>query len=225
MRSPRVELYVPRVALLKESPASRTRQAGGWGLVFVVLLLVGAGMASVPGGAASVRQVRLFYDEHASVVLLSQCVELVATVPLVLFVRGLVVSSLVRGRREAMNAGGALVVASVLTLVPPLLLVLLHADGSDGVVHALAVSSDLTDVVLFAAIAGLAACTWAGHGPSWLRWLALVVGVAAAARAVEILTGGGLLEVVAPVGFIVLVVAASVLLLRGPRPGQDAAGG
>ena len=124
-----------------------------------------------------------------------------------------------------MIAGGALVVASVLTLVPPLLLVLLHADGSDGVVHALAVSSDLTDVVLFAAIAGLAACTWAGHGPSWLRWLALVVGVAAAARAVEILTGGGLLEVVAPVGFIVLVVSSSVLLLRGPRPGQDAAGG
>jgi hypothetical protein len=84
-------------------------------------------------------------------------------------------------------------------------------------VHAWAVLSDLTDVLLFATITGFAACGWAGHGPTWFRWLALLVGLAAAVRAVEILFGGDLLEVLAPLGFIVLVVAFSVLLLRGER--------
>ena len=166
-------------------------------------------------------------------ILLSQGVEFVATLPLVLFLLGLASSSLVRSGRAAMITGGAMVLASVLTLVPPLMLVLLHDGGSDGDVHALAVLSDLTDVLLFATIGGFAtACGWAGQGPVWLRWLALFVAVAAVARAVEILVSGGLLEVVAPFGFIVLVVAFSVLLLRwgrraAPRPRlhghQDAA--
>jgi hypothetical protein len=198
---------------------SHTRRGGAWGLAFVVLLLVGAGMASVPGGQDSVAEVRRFYGEHTGVVLLSQLVELLATLPLVLFVRALADSTLVRSRRDALLAGGALVVASVLTLVPPLLLVVLHDRASDGQVHALAVLSDLTDVLLFATITAFAACAWAGGGPGWFRWSALLVAVAAAARALEILFGGALLEVVAPVAFILLAVASSVLLMRGRRTG------
>jgi hypothetical protein len=198
---------------------SHTRRGGAWGLAFVVLLLVGAGMASVPGGQDSVAEVRRFYGEHTAVVLLSQLVELLATLPLVLFVRALADSTLVRSRRDALLAGGALVVASVLTLVPPLLLVVLHDRASDGQVHALAVLSDLTDVLLFATITAFAACAWAGGSPGWFRWSALLVAVAAAARALEILFGGALLEVVAPVAFILLAVASSVLLMRGRRTG------
>jgi hypothetical protein len=183
-------------------------------VAFVVLLLIGAGMASVPGGDESVAEVRRFYDAHTGVILLSQLVELVATAPLVLFLLALADSRLVRSRRDARLTGGALVVASILTLVPPLLLVLLHDRASGGQVHALAVLSDLSDVILFAVIAALAVVIWSGHGPAWFRWSALVVGVAAAVRAVEILFRGDLLEVVAPVGFILLVVASSVLLMR-----------
>src|SRR5690349_14373338 len=98
-------------------------------------------MASVPGGQDSVAEVRRFYGEHTDVVLLSQLVEMLATLPLVLYVRALADSTLVRSRRDALLAGGALVVASVLTLVPPLLLVVLHDRASDGQVHALAVLS------------------------------------------------------------------------------------
>jgi hypothetical protein len=226
-------VYVVLVALVDESRDSRIRRAGGWGLAFVVLLLIGAGMASVPGSDDSVLQVRRFYEEHGKVILISQGVEFAATLPLVLFLLGLATSSLVRSRRDAMIAGVAMVLASVLTLVPPLLLVLFHDGGSDGDVHALAGLSDLTDVLLFATIAGFAAaCGWAGQGPAWLRWLSLFVSVAAVARAGEILVHGGLLEVVAPCGFIALVVAFSILLLRwgqraAPRPiphgQQDAA--
>jgi hypothetical protein len=179
------------------------------------MLLVGAGMVSVPGGGETVAQVRRFYDQHAVVVLLSQIVELIATVPLVLFVLGLGASALDRSRRDAILAGGALVFASVLTLVPPVLLVLLHDQGSGRQVHALAVLSDVTDVVLFATIAGFALmCGSARKAPGWLRWLSLLVGFMAGVRAVEILFRGVLLEVVAPIGFIVLVCALSLLLLR-----------
>ena len=202
------------VTHVNDLPEPRSGRAGGWGLAFVVLLLIGAGMASVPGGNDSVAEVRRFYEEHAGVILLSQVVELIATVPLVLFVLGVAASRLVRARRPAMLAGGAMVGASVLTLIPPLLLVLVHDDASARQVHALAVLSDLTDVLLFASITAFAACEWAGHGPTWLRWLALLTGLAAGVRAVEILFGSDLLEVMAPIGFIVLVVATSVLLLR-----------
>lgn len=203
--------------VVDDPAAPRTRRGGAWGLAFVVLLLVGAGMASVPGGDDSAAEVRRFYAEHTGVVLLSQLVELLATLPLVLFLLALAASTLVRSRRDAVLAGCALVVASVLTLVPPLLLVALHDRASSGLVHALAVLSDLTDVLLFATITAYAACVWAGRGPAWFRWSALLVAVVAAVRAVEILFGGGLLEVVAPVAFILLVVASSVLLVRAGR--------
>ena len=92
------------VALPHAVRDSRVRRAGGWGLVFLVMLLVGAGMASVPGRGDSAAQVRRFYDEHTGVVLLSQTVELIATVPLVLFLLGLATSALVRSRRDAIIA-------------------------------------------------------------------------------------------------------------------------
>jgi hypothetical protein len=199
-------------------PGRRARHAGVWGLVFVLLLLVGAGMASVPGGDDSVSQVRLFYEEHAGVVLASQVVELAATLPLVLFLRGLSASALIVSRPATTLTGVALVCASLLTLVPPLMLVLLHDRVGGGTIHLLAVLSDLTDVLLFVTLAGFAIVWgWAGNAPTWLRLLSLLVGLAAGARAVEILLAGHLLEVLAPVGFVVLVVALSVLLLRAGR--------
>jgi hypothetical protein len=205
------------VTLGNDRRASQARRAGYWGMAFVVLLLIGAGMASVPGGGDSSDQVRRFYDEHTGVILLSQVIELVATLPLLLFVLGLAGSRLVGTRRPALLTGGALILASLLTLIPPLLLVATHDRASSAQVHALAVLSDLADVLLFASIAAFAACGWLGRGPSWFRWLAMLVGISAAVRAAEILLGGQLLEVVAPLGFILLVIAFSVLLLRRDR--------
>ena len=204
----------------------RARHTGSWGLVFVLMLLVGAGMASVPGGDDPASQVRRFYEENAGVVLLSQVVELAATLPLVLFLRGLSTSPLVIPRRGTTLTGVALVGASLLTLLPPLVLVLLHDRVTARTVHLLATLSDLTDVLLFITIAGFAIVWgWAGTGPTWLRVLALLVGLMAGVRAVEILLAGHLLEVLAPVGFVILVVAFSVVLLRAGRragPGRAA---
>lgn len=196
-------------------PKAGSRRAGGCGLAFVLLLLIGAGMASVPGGSESVPSVRDYYEEHARVVVVSQAVELVATLPLICFLRGLAASPLVRAKRAAVLAGGTLVLASILTLVPPLLLVVRHDDGSSNEVHAWAVLADLTDVLLFAAIAAFAISHgWAGTWPPWLRWLALLVGCLAAVRAVAILLEGVALELAAPLAFIVLVIVLSILMLR-----------
>ena len=55
-------------------------------------------------------------------------------------------------------------------------------------------------------------------GPSSIIWGWLLVGLMAGVRAVEILSRGSLLEVVAPIGFIVLVLAQSLSCCgRAPR--------
>jgi hypothetical protein len=116
--SPEYWLYLDVVTVVNQLGDSRTRRAGGWGLAFVVLLLIGAGMANVPGGEDPVPQVRRFYEQHTYVILLSQIIEFIATLALVLFLLGLAASGLVRARRDAMLTGGAMVLASLLTLVP-----------------------------------------------------------------------------------------------------------
>jgi hypothetical protein len=172
-------------------------------------------MASVPGGSESVTAVRGYYDAHSGVVMVSQFVELVATLPLVFFLRGLAASPPVRATRAVFLAGSGLVVASILTLVPPLLLVARHAGGSSHEVHFWAVLSDFTDVLLFATIAGFALSHgWVASWPAWLRWVALIVGCLAAVRAVAILVEGQVLELAAPLAFLALVIVLSVLLLR-----------
>ena len=200
-----------------QAAAASPRNAGAWGLTFVALLLVSAGMASVPGGDDTVAVVRAFYLEHTSVVLAAQLIGLVAVIPLVLFFRGLARSSLVSASRERSIwvCGVAVAAAAVVTAAPALWLCATADTATASVVHGWAVASDLVDVLLFLAIAAFgAACARSLQGGAWVRWMSLVVAAACLARAVGILIGSALLEVVAPVGFIVLVCALSVLLLR-----------
>jgi hypothetical protein len=195
------------------------RAAGAWGLGFVILLLIGAGMASVPGADETTDAVRAFYEKHAGVVVVAQLVELVATVPLLMFVIGLARSTLVARVRPLLTAGVAMTSAAVLTVVPPLWLCVVASTGSAGLVDNLALLSDLVDVLLFLTIAWFAAA-WARDrlGPRWLRWVAVATAGLCGLRAVEIALSGELLTVIAPVTFVLLVVALSLLLLRqAPR--------
>jgi hypothetical protein len=82
----------------RSTPVHNTSVAGASGLVFVLLLLLGAGMASVPGADDTTAAVRSFYEAHTGVVVAAQVVELLATVPLVVFVLGLARSTLVARR-------------------------------------------------------------------------------------------------------------------------------
>ena len=118
-------------------------------------------MASVPGGDDPTPMVRAFYTQHAGVVVAAQVLGLVAAATFVRF-------ALTARRTAARRTMGALEIAGVgvaaaalLTAVPVLWLTAVADNGADGLVHALAVASDLTDVLLFAAIA-----TWPRRLPS-----------------------------------------------------------
>ena len=198
------------------------RTAGASGLAFVLLLLIGAGMASVPGGHDATAAVRTYYEQHAGVVAVAQLVELVATAPLLVFVVGLARSTSVEASRPVVVAGGGMSAAAVLTVVPPLWLCVVAPTATSSLVHNLARLSDLVDVLLFLTIAWFATTCWRlWRGPGWLRWTSLAVAGLCALRSLEIAFGGSLLEVVAPVAFLVLVVALSVHLLRRSLPSKD----
>jgi len=178
-----------------------------------VLLLVSAAMATVPGRDDAVSTVRSFYVHHAGVVVAAQILGLVAAAAFAPFALGL--AGAARRRDPVAASGLGIVAAAVVTAIPVLILCVVAGHASARVLHALALASDLVDVLLFAAIAVFAGVVAAHAATTVLRVLAGVVAVLAAAQAVLLLAGSGLLEVVAPVTFVVLVLVLSVLLLRG----------
>jgi hypothetical protein len=189
-----------------------------------MLLLLSAGMASVPGGSDADSTIRKFYTANAEVVIAAQVISLVASATFVLFTLTLRPRGSERrmglGRLEA--AGLAVAAASVLTVVPPLWLTVVADSASSGEVHRLAVASDLVDVVLFLTIGAFGGLLAATASATWFKALSAFVAVMAVARAVELLLGSNLLELAAPLAFVALVVLVSTLvLLRRPPISPD----
>jgi hypothetical protein len=188
----------------------------------VVLLLLSAGMASVPDGDAPTGTVRNFYTQHAGVVVAAQVIGLLAAATFVPF-------ALTSRRPAARRTMGALEIAglgvaaaAVLTAVPVLWLAWVGGSAADGLVHGLAVASDLTDVLLFATIALWSTAVLGAADPLWFKTLAGAVALLASARAVLLLAGSDRLELVAPLAFVVLVAVLSTLMLvrRSPLAGH-----
>ncbi|MET0914915.1 MAG: hypothetical protein ABWY81_01795 [Jiangellaceae bacterium] len=200
--------------------AGTGRSAGGWGWAFTMLLLLSAGMASVPGGSDANSMVRDFYTTNAGVIIAAQVISLGASATFVLFTLTLRQPGSERrtglGRLEV--AGLAVAAASVLTVVPPLWLTVVADSASSREVHPLAVASDLVDVVLFLTIGAFCGVLAAAASATWFKVLAALVAVLAVARAVGSLLGSELLELAAPLGFVALVVLVSTLVLLGRPP-------
>jgi len=123
-----------------------------------------------------------------------------------------------RGTAPAMTrlrATGVLVgLASIATAVPPLLLALASAP-SDATAHALTRAADLTDVVLFSAIALFCLELARDATIGWLKGAALAVVALSVVRAVLGVAEVPALDVVAPLAFLALVLAVSIEVLRG----------
>ena len=197
------------------------RAAGGWGLAFTVLLLLSAGMASVPGGSDSDSTVRDFYTAHAGVVIAAQVMSLLASGAFALFTLTLRQQGSEHRRLGPLEAAGlAVAAASVLTVVPPLWLSVVADTASNRAVHRLAMASDLVDVVLFLTIGAFAGMLAAAAPATWFTGVSALVALLAVARAIESLLGSELLELAAPMAFVALVVLVStlVLLRRSPVP-------
>ena len=196
--------------------------AGAWGVTFTLLLLLSAGMASVPGGSDAASEVRAFYTAHAGVVITAQVLSLAASAAFAMFALTMRQrdAGLRRGLGRVEAAGLAVAIASVLTVVPPLWLAVVADSASSAAVHRLAVASDLVDVVLFLSIGAFAGVLAAAASATWFTVLSALVAVLATARAVSLLLGSEWLELVAPLAFVALVVVTSTLLLlrRPPVP-------
>jgi hypothetical protein len=197
-----------------QSAGRRSRRSGWSGLIFVVLLLLSAGMASVPGGSDSVATVRAFYVDHAPVVVVAQLIGLAAAAVFAVHTRALagVLSPRVSTR---LRRAGFLVAASAgLTALPVLVLTAVVASAPDRATGGLAWASDLTDVVLFASVSLFAAVAARASGPSWVGALAATVALLTLARSVLLASGSTALGLVAPLAFIALVAVLSIRQLR-----------
>ena len=193
------------------------RSTAYWGLAFVLLLLVSAGMVTVPGESNGVAFVRSFYEDNRSVIVVAQVIGLVAAVVFLVFARGLQQRDWVGYAPWVFVCGSGVTVAAVLAGVPPLLLCVLARSGAANTISTLATASDLVDVVLFTAIAVFAVSVTVAVESTWLRAVAVVVAVMGGVRAVVLLTGGGALEVAGPLGFIVLILCLSLSSWRSER--------
>ena len=204
---------------LRDAP--RSRAAGYWGWTFLLLLLVSAGMASVPEATDAPTFVRHFYTAHTDVIIASQVLSLLASVAIVPFVLTLRRGPRPRHRGLDVEVTGLVMAAvSMLTAVPVLVLCKVADTASASDVHGLTVLCDLADVALFFTIA---LWSWTLVGASTSRSFGLLAGVVALlslARAWFLLTRSPDLELVAPLAFVALVVvlSAAVLVRHSPVP-------
>jgi hypothetical protein len=193
------------------------RATAYWGVAFVLLLLVSAGMVTVPSADRGVAFVRDFYEANRTVIVLAQAIGLVAAVAFLPFARGLQRQSWVGRRPWVFVFGAAVSVAAVLAAVPPLLLCVVASTAGSGTLDALATASDRVDVVLFATISAFAVAVAVAVDTTWVRALSAIVALTTAVRGLFSLTGQEPLELVAPMAFLVLVVSLAITSWRSQR--------
>jgi hypothetical protein len=193
------------------------RATAYWGVAFVLLLLLSAGMVTVPGADRGASFVRDFYEANRTVIVLAQAIGLVAAVAFLPFARGLQRQSWVGRRPWVFVFGAAVSVAAVLAAVPPLLLCVVAPAAGSGTLDALATASDRVDVVLFATISAFAVAVAVAVDTTWVRALSAIVALTTAVRGLFSLTGQEPLELVAPMAFIVLVVSLAIASWRSQR--------
>lgn len=194
------------------------RKGAWWGVAFVILLFVSAAMVSLPTAADGGERIAAFYAAHRQLIVWQQVVAVLAVLPLLAFAASLSswARSSGRANRWLMPAAGLVALASVVTSLVPLVMVLI-ANLSTDLAHQLTVVEDLADSVLFASLAAfvLAASTGASI---WVRAPAYLVAIAAIARAVMSPLGVTALDVVAPVAVLVFVVLLAARLFFSPPP-------
>ena len=160
--------------------------------------------------------VRSFYLSHSGVVLAAQVIGLAAAGVFALFARATedTTGDSRPGSGLVRQCGYGVAVAAAGTAVPVVWLCFAASHASSRLVHGLAVTSDWTDVVLFAFISGFAVSVASSTTPRWLRAVAVVVFLVTGARAVLLATGASALEVAAPLAFLALVASLVFVDLR-----------
>ena len=195
----------------------REHRAGWLGIAFVVLLLLQAGMADIPTLETPIGRIQRFYANHGGIIVAAQVISIFASVLFLLFAWALAgqLDPRTAPVMTRLRATGVLVgLASIATAIPPVLLAL-ASSPSDATAHALTRAADLTDVVLFSAIALFSLEVARDATIGWLKGAALAVVALSVVRAVLGVAEVTALDIVAPLAFLALVVAVSIGVLRG----------
>jgi hypothetical protein len=207
----------------------RLNRHGWWGVGFVVLLLVSESAVALPEASRSSSAIAAYYEQHPVAVTFAQLGRLVASYFFFRFSVALYRGSADRqedpgaSARLVSVAGVGIVAASVVTTVPALVLALvlsLPLSLPLRATRAMASAGDLTDVLLFVAIAVFAMAVGTSPHPRLVRVFGLVLSLLAAGRAALGLAHVSSLDAIAPVAFGAFVLVLSIRLMRmpGPRP-------
>jgi len=190
-------------------------------VAFVVLLLLGEAMVSLPRASHRTAFLSEYYAQHSSVITFAQVVQLVAAVPFFLFARALSRRAAIGHAADWVARTGVLVVVTSVLTVAPVLTLALEPDLSADSTRTLAIWTDLTDVTLFFAIGCFAVACRQAFAPGWLRLSAEVLAGLSLAHAVLSLWRIEALDVIAPLAFVVFVLALSGWMLRERLPSVE----
>ena len=199
------------------------RKGAWWGVAFVILLFVSAAMVSLPTDAEGGARIAAFYAAHQQLIVWQQIVAILAVLPLLAFAASLSAWVRMGGRanRWLLPAAGLVALASVITSLVPLAMVLM-ANLSPDLAHQLTVVEDVADAALFASLAAFVMAASIG-APVWVRAPAVLVAIAAVARAIMSPLGVTALDFVAPMAVLVFVVLLAARLFFSPSPRHQAA--
>lgn len=196
---------------------------GGWtGIAFAVLLFVSAVMVTAPASDSPAGEIATFYADNRAVVIVAQAIGLAAAVLFLAFALRFALAATPGPAdpdkwRLVWTSGVLVFAAAVVTALPPIVLALTaRAAEVTSSIRILAELSDVTDAALFLTISLFmaAVATQAVRTPSWLRAGAAGAGLVALGRAATgFARADSPLDILAPLFFIALVLAASVWML------------
>jgi len=184
------------------------RAAGGWGIVFVVLLLVSSAMVSVPTAAETGDRIVSFYRAHTSLIVVQQLVGMVALVAFIAFGLSLPAN---RWLRPAL---WVFVAVELVTNLIPLAIVALSPSAATA--HSLTFVEDLADSALFISVALFVSAATLAE-PTWLRIAGYLAAAASVIRAIASPLGMTALDQIAPLVFVAFGLVFSVKLIVRPE--------
>ncbi len=195
---------------------------GGWsGIVFVLMLLVSAGMVSLPTAAEPGQRIYDFYSTHRQIIIWQQVVGALSLLPFLAFMAAINHRVHISGQQPSrwlIPAAALVVTAELVTNVAALAIALASRPSAD-LAHTLTLVEDFADSALFGAIAIFVLAASRGEA-SGVRALAAAVGLASVARAVGSPFGLTALDVAAPAAFIGFVSLLSIRVLGGLGPAR-----
>jgi hypothetical protein len=194
------------------------RRHGWWGVAFVLGVFISAATVSLPASSSTPARIAAFYQQHATAVIVTQLVGLVAAAAFVMFLRTVLARERTgtTGQRRLWATGALVVFGQLLTAAPVLALALL--PSAEPVTWTrLTELSELADDVLFVAIAVFCAELAWSSSQWWLRIFAGAVAALALARGIDTALGAGILDALAPSAFLLLMLVISIRVLAG-RP-------